>query len=117
MRAAEATILRVPWLVHLSHRTGDQGLLRIFRDEYRESLLQLSQEAFGADTIDYLWVKAEQYWLMPDHRRAGIYFDSLRVLVETQVRADPNRNIWHCALAEVYAGMTGNGRVAVSSAA
>ncbi len=105
LRGAEAAVGRVRWLVSLSHDTNDLSLLRIFREEYRESLLRLSQEAFGADTSDYLLVKAEQYWLTPEPRRARIYFDSLQVLVEAQFRAEPNQGMWHWALAQIYAGL------------
>ncbi len=103
---AEANIGRVKWLVYLSRNSFDQALLRIFRDEYRESVLQLTQEAFGADTIDYLFVKAEQYQLIPEPRRARVYLDSLRVLVEARKRAEPDQPIWDFTLAWIYAGLS-----------
>jgi serine/threonine-protein kinase len=89
-------------LLEVAQNTNTVRMLRIF-SEYGEIMRGLSQDAFGADTADYLIAKFHSYHEMPDLARP--YFDSLAHCMTASLEADPERpDVRHALRVQAYAG-------------
>jgi TolB-like protein len=90
-------------------------LLRICSHDFESAVRSISPAPFNAagdDRIDYLLVKANFYHITHETRLARIYFDSLRVLLEERIKAEPKNVLWRMLLALSYGGL-GNRELAL----
>jgi serine/threonine protein kinase/tetratricopeptide (TPR) repeat protein len=80
--------------------------------DYRRALNHMSLEPFGSDSSWYLLVRAAWSLHRGLHPLARTYFDSARVVLEAEVRADSTNAQAHSGLGLAYAGL-GRKRAAV----
>jgi tetratricopeptide (TPR) repeat protein len=80
-------------------------LIRSLSDEYRETLENLSQSSFGADTGRYHILKAMIHAQRDDGHSAGVHYDSVRVFLENRIAIWPDNPEYHSELGLAYAGL------------
>ncbi len=80
-------------------------LIRSLRDEYLETLENLSQSAFGADTARYHILKAMIHAQRSADHQATVHYDSARVVLERRLAIWPENPEYHSELGLAYAGL------------
>lgn len=80
-------------------------MARVMDEQNQEQILQLSMEVFGADTAIYYGWKAYLFAARRQPQKARIYYDSVRVVLEPQLRKQPGIWYLHMDLALAYAGL------------
>jgi tetratricopeptide (TPR) repeat protein len=92
---------------------GDPVLsLRMIRDLFGPPTAQLPIEAFGSDTVGYFVYQADLHATGQPPALARVYLDSARVILEAQVRRQPDDPVFHARLGAVDAKL-GRGREAI----
>jgi serine/threonine-protein kinase len=71
-------------------QTPSIRMLRVFREEYGAAMRSLPAAVFGADSVDFYYLRAIAYWAVPSVSRT--YYDSLAHWAKPRVDRGGDRN-------------------------
>jgi non-specific serine/threonine protein kinase len=84
---------------------GAGSVFNLLDENFNQMMQNTSIETSGADSATYYFIKAERYDRLKNPELKRAYYDSARVILERNVRLEPNEPLFHSYLGIVYAGL------------